>query len=567
MTVQQNVRVRMDDGAVLIANVGYPSDTATGQRAKGHFPVLLTQDPYAAETNPQAFYVDRGYINAVVEVRGTVNSTGPGGKEEVSDQFGPRMVKDGVALVKWASHLPGSNGEIGLDGCSFLGIDQIFTAAAVGPRSPIKEILPACASNGYETYMAGGVPSQIVGLFSAISSTVLSGPQNAQVNDAYNKIREKQILAGGPQAYDGKYWQQHTTYNVIPHIVRNNIPALLWSGWYPTDGPGSLYEYAIFQNVYDHRPPFGQMTPNQKVTGRYQVVIGPWAHGQGLDDTIQLEWYDTWLKGEHTGMTHTSTPMHLYDLQQDRWLNAATYPLTNKYTAYRLGSGGTLSTRSGGAGMADLSWGPPTDDGTIKTFNAAQVTKPELIAGPIAATIWARSTTRNVDLIATLYDVNANGSSTQISVGNLIGSMRAVDLSKSWFDVSGLMIRPDHPFLADHYAASGTLQRYDIEMTPTLYTVSPGDHLQLIVSSQPQPSTCASLLSALKTPLPCLPTTSQTATLTGGRYQLVWGPSTPSSVNIPLIADDALPTATSGITSTSQGLTEPLTWSGARPTP
>jgi len=54
---------------------------------------------------------------------------------------------------------------VGLTGCSFLGINQIFTAAAVGPDSPVKAILPACASTGYETYFAGGIPSQITKLF------------------------------------------------------------------------------------------------------------------------------------------------------------------------------------------------------------------------------------------------------------------------------------------------------------------------------------------------------------------------------------------------------------------
>ena len=77
----------------------------------------------------------------------------------VSANFGPRQTKDGVALVHWAAQkLSGSNGIVGLDGCSFLGIDQIFTAAALGPNSPVKEILPACASNDYNTYFAGGIP-------------------------------------------------------------------------------------------------------------------------------------------------------------------------------------------------------------------------------------------------------------------------------------------------------------------------------------------------------------------------------------------------------------------------
>ena len=139
------------------------------------------------------------------------------------------------------------------------------------------------------------------------------------------------------------------------------------------------------------------MSPGQKTTGRYQIVVGPWQHGQGLDETIQLEWYDTWLKGEHTGITNTTTPMHLYELQSEHWVNATTYPMTDQYTAYHLASGGNLSTSSPKAGSAMLRWGQPTLDGTTLTFNAQPLTKEEVIGGPIAATIYARSSNRNLE--------------------------------------------------------------------------------------------------------------------------------------------------------------------------
>lgn len=60
MTVVQNVPLRMSDGVTLIANIGYPTDPSTGTRATGTFPVLLTQDPYPAEDQPNSFYVSRG---------------------------------------------------------------------------------------------------------------------------------------------------------------------------------------------------------------------------------------------------------------------------------------------------------------------------------------------------------------------------------------------------------------------------------------------------------------------------------------------------------------------------
>ena len=99
MTVVQNIPLKMNDGVTLIANVGYPADPSTGTRVAGTFPVLLTQDPYPSEDQPNPFYVTRGYINAVVQVRGTIDTYGPGGKQVVSSNFGSRQTKDGVALV------------------------------------------------------------------------------------------------------------------------------------------------------------------------------------------------------------------------------------------------------------------------------------------------------------------------------------------------------------------------------------------------------------------------------------------------------------------------------------
>ena len=51
MTVDANVSVVMDDDVTLVANIGYPTDLASGERASGPFPVLLTQAPYVARNN------------------------------------------------------------------------------------------------------------------------------------------------------------------------------------------------------------------------------------------------------------------------------------------------------------------------------------------------------------------------------------------------------------------------------------------------------------------------------------------------------------------------------------
>ena len=495
----------------------------------------MTQAPYVASQQPTPFYVTRGYIHAVVQVRGTGDTSGPDGEPIANDIFAPRQAKDGVALVDWAAKLPTSNGKVGMQGCSQLGINQIFTAAAVGPDSPLEVILPACASNGYEGYFSGGMPSQILGLFGSFPSASLSGAKNGAVNDAAGKAIKAEVLAGGPKAYDRAYWQARSTARVMPKVVENKIPALLWSGWQPTDGPGSLYEYAILQNAWAHRPPFGAMSPKQRTTGRYQIIIGPWKHGQGLDDSIQLEWYDTWLKGEDTGIADTTTPMHLFELQSNRWVNATTYPLTHDYTALHLAADGELSTSAPKtAGSATMQWGDPATSGTTVTFDAAPLDSDQVVAGPVGATIYAKSSNRNLNLIATLNDVAPDGQVNELVTGSIVGSLRAVDTKTSWRDADGLVIRPIHPFRIDAYAKPNSLQRYDISLTPTLSSVASGHHLQLVLSSQPPASKCASLLAALTIPLPCLPSAPQEESLPG-EYTIVWSASSPSSINVPLM--------------------------------
>jgi X-Pro dipeptidyl-peptidase C-terminal non-catalytic domain len=219
--------------------------------------------------------------------------------------------------------------------------------------------------------------------------------------------------------------------------------------------------------------------------------------------------------------------------------------------AFHLASHGQLSTSSSNSGSATLRWGPPTLKGTTLTFNAQPLTSEETIGGPIAATIDARSSNRNLELNGTLFDVSPSGQRTQLATGTVLGSLRATDDSRSWYDKNHLLVRPEYHYATNRYAAANSLQRYDIGLTPTLYAVPAGDHLQFVLTTQPPADKCASLLSALTTPLPCLPSAPQKRTLPGGVYQVVWGASTSSSVNVPLLPEGAVGVTSSGVTPAS----------------
>src|SRR5882762_1989705 len=215
--------VRMDDGVSIAVEVVYPTDPATGARTAGTFPVLLTQNPYGAgrsdPTTSGNYFVQRGYIYVASAVRGTGDSGG-----QVS-WFGERQGRDGAELVDWIAHaLPGSNGVVGLDGCSYLGVDQWFTAAAVHPGSPLKAITPFCTDSDFynDLTTVGGVPSAFI---PALSQVLPRGPQdNAQTDPLSTTVND--LNTGGARSYYNDYWHGINQQELMPKVVANGVPAL-----------------------------------------------------------------------------------------------------------------------------------------------------------------------------------------------------------------------------------------------------------------------------------------------------------------------------------------------------
>ena len=151
-----DIPVRMDDGVVISTEVVYPTDPATGARAAGTFPVLLTQNPYgtARSTRPRPGTTSSSAATST----SPPPCAAPAPPAARCPGSGQRQGEDGAELVNWAAHsLSGSDGKVGLDGCSYLGVDQWFTAAAVGPDSALKAITPFCTdSNFYDDLTADG---------------------------------------------------------------------------------------------------------------------------------------------------------------------------------------------------------------------------------------------------------------------------------------------------------------------------------------------------------------------------------------------------------------------------
>jgi len=115
----KGVMVAMRDGVKLATDIYRPG--ANGTAADGKFPALLERTPYGkggASVNAAAqYYVPRGYVLVVQDVRGRYQSEGRW-RPIVDDP------KDGSDTAAWIGAQPWSDGGIGTMGSSYGGATQ-----------------------------------------------------------------------------------------------------------------------------------------------------------------------------------------------------------------------------------------------------------------------------------------------------------------------------------------------------------------------------------------------------------------------------------------------------------
>ncbi|MEV7761992.1 CocE/NonD family hydrolase [Curtobacterium flaccumfaciens] len=509
-----DVAITMDDGVVLRATIAYPTTLATGRRSNERFPVVIEHSVYPdtvgfADGPVNTYFAEHGYISVHVNSRGTGGSGGTGGF------VSPREAQDGVALIDWAAHdLDGSDGRVAEVGCSWPGMQALADAAAVGPRSPLRAVVAACASLGTVErmdIMVSGVPTGDFGFIRNAADSLMDA--NRATRDWYHDFSDD-VLRGGSPAYQGQFWQDRIPLDAAQTIVDNGVPVLQWTGWDDIVGLGSLRAYTAFQNATVGRDVFAAMTPDQRVSPRYQLVVGPWGHAAGLDLSVALDWLDTWVKGEDTGLQRSRTPLHLHESGSDRWIATAKYPIVTDPTVLRFGQG-TLTSERQPAPREQLEWGSATS----LSHTGTPLSEPTRLSGPASATILASSSNRNLQLSATLSDVAPDGTSIEITHGSVLGSLRRLDTGRSWTTPTGVPMWPWQSLNEDEFLTPGAMTRYDVALEPRQWRMEAGHRFRLTLSTQAG----AEL------------TTPQEQTLPGGRYDI---DVERSSLNLPLTTND-----------------------------
>ena len=146
-------------------------------------------------------------------------------------------------------------------------------------------------------------------------------------------------------------------------------------------------------------------------------------------------------------------------------------------------------------------------------------------AGPISARLYAASSGTNLNLIASLYDVGPDGTATKLSSGSIVGSLRRLDRSRSWFDKYGMNIRPYGRYAADEYLVPEQNYELTFRILPRVAQLAPGHAVRLTITTQTPATDCAGVLGTD----PCYPTAPQSLTLPG-TYEVQVFNNNPSAI-------------------------------------
>ncbi len=370
VVLEENVWVKMRDGIRLAVDIYRP-------HAQGRFPALVSWSWYGKDseklpTNPkfrpsdylrgtgghecgeQWYFVPRGYVQVIPDIRGIGRSDG-----EMTMDWG----KDGYDLIEWIAEQPWCNGNVGMIGMSAFAMSQYIIAAEQPPH--LKAIFPFEGLTDYyrQFYYHGGIFCYLFPLHLGGLTPARTRPQAISLKE-FTKVelrtmtKELQnnpdirctpylyMIASFPQInptefdlmmhpYDGPFYQRVSPYT---RFYKIKIPSFLgtrWNGWVlhmPGDFDG-----------------FDKIAAPQR---NKRMLVVPSDNYGGMDrpfhevQDVCLRWYDHWLKGLDTGMMK-EPPILIFIQGINQWRHENEWPLkATQWTKFYLREEGGLSTQA-----------------------------------------------------------------------------------------------------------------------------------------------------------------------------------------------------------------------------
>ena len=320
VTVERDVEATMRDGNILRSDVYRP-------RTDTNLPVLLIRSIYDKRSGTPTFgsahpawFAAQGYVVVSQDCRGRYASEG---------DFYPYLheMDDGYDSVEWAARLPGSDGQVGMMGFSYVGATQLLAAVTAPPS--LASITPAFTASQYYdgwTYNSGAFALAFIGYWATLLA--METAQRKGDLDAYIKLGAG--LADAPSWYwslpvsaypplqvpHAPYftdWVEHCTYDdywrrwsIDEDYSRIRVPGLHVAGWYDVFLGGTIKNFVgLTRSGHDER-----------TRDEQKLLVGPWAHmpwtpvsrlGSAGPSTMEIDswlvrWFDQTLKGKDLGV-------------------------------------------------------------------------------------------------------------------------------------------------------------------------------------------------------------------------------------------------------------------------
>ncbi|MDF1705225.1 MAG: CocE/NonD family hydrolase [Aeromicrobium sp.] len=532
-TVETDLAIPTSDGTVLLADLKRPVD-AGGEVVDAPLPVVVTITAYSktaigstagaviAGASPD-YLVQRGYLQLTVDARGT---GGSGGTWQV---FGEREQLDAKEIVEWAAQQPWSDGSVAMSGPSYMGISQLFAAGqnpqglkAIFPQVPTAEVYRDVVASGGQLD-TGFMPLWLglVNLTGLVPSTSPQAVENLLTHLVGNGASSIQLLldaaTGGPQAYDGEFYEARSTIDrSVPNI---DVPTFLIGGEYDLFQRGTPL---VYQALRERGVPV-------------KMILGPWDHlqgsnGEGVPDAglgtlseLQLRWFDHYVKGLPDPGLDTDLPSFTYyEIGSDTWQYRDSYLSDQTAASFKLsgtsttlgGANGQLtqgevvdgssqilpipvaglcsrSTSQWTAGVLNLigAWdacnrNAGLNDATGVVFETAPLTSDLNILGPLNARLYTSSTTGDGLLSVSVSRVTPDGVVDRLTGGWQVISLAELDESRSVV-LDGEIIQPWHPYTQESRRVldPGEIVPVDVEVFPTGAVVNAGERLRISVQS------------------------------------------------------------------------------------
>lgn len=433
--------IPMQDGTRLAGNLFMPDGAEAGKR----FASVLEYLPYRSEeslaTDLQfySYFVQRGYVMARVDIRGTGQSEGQPPDREYSEE----EQSDGVRVIEWLSRQPWSNGSVGMMGVSWGGFNSIQLAA----RHPaaLKAIIAVDATDELfhddVHYIDGMLHADQYELSMDLSEALTRAPDFPTDSKSLAPRFDNPpwFLLYLRHQRDGPFWRRAS---LNPNYNRIQIPVFMIGGFL------DQYRDSI-PRLFAH------------VRSPVKALVGPWDHAypnvaspgpqiEWRDEAVR--WWDHWLNGKQNGvmeephlivyMRHWYPPLTNIRAIPGEWRSEGGWPPVDLKTEMlylrrdRSLGGNDPSPAEHDLGYvasagveAGFWWGNLVPDqrpvdAYCLTYDSEPIKQPKAILGLPRVLLRASTTARLANWFIRLSDISPDGSATMITGGGLAGAQR-----------------------------------------------------------------------------------------------------------------------------------------------